>query len=34
VCGDRYDYKFALEDDGDETIHCNCGATLCRGRMN
>ncbi len=30
-----YDYKFALEDDGDdETIHCNCGATLCRGRMN
>jgi len=28
-----YDYKFALED-GDETITCNCGASLCRGRMN
>lgn len=28
-----YDYKFAFEDNA-TTIHCNCGATMCRGRMN
>ena len=28
-----YDYKFAFED-GTDTIHCNCGASMCRGRMN
>ncbi len=28
-----YDYKFAFED-GPDTILCNCGASMCRGRMN
>ena len=29
-----YDYKFAIDEDEDAKLPCNCGAYCCRGVMN